>query len=156
MAFEIKFNIFTIFASCRYFERPCPPKDLVDLCVDRLRIAVMEALRHKGPEQRVVVEFCHEVYKYLFMKKGKNSNVEKSWNMFEEGDFDKCYFPANWNQIIDEHGDGVKLKFQVKMRSFLSISPRTYQKVGEEMKLVPRAYIEKLSLRFIKIPTSCS
>ena len=78
MAFEIKFNIFTIFASCRYFERPCPPKDLVDLCVDRLRIAVVDALRHKGPEQRVVVEFCHDVYKYLFMKKGKNSNVEKS------------------------------------------------------------------------------
>lgn len=86
---------------------------------------------------------------------GKNSN-EKSWNKFEEGDFDKRYFPENWNCIIDQHGDGVKLKFPVKMRAFLSISPKTYHKVGGEMNLVPGAYTKKLSLRFIKIPTSCS
>ena len=66
MAFEIEFNIFTIFASCRYFERPCPPRDIVDLYVDRLRIAVMQASHHKGPEQRVVVEFRHDVYKQFF------------------------------------------------------------------------------------------
>lgn len=90
------------------------------------------------------------------IKKGKNSNLEKSWNMFKEGDFDKWFFSANWNCIIDQHRDGVKLQFPFKMRSFLSISPKTYQKVGKEMKIVPQAYIQKLSVWLIKIPTSCS
>ena len=45
--FEIKFKMFTIFASCRYFEKHCRPK--------RLRITVIEALCGKGPQQRVVV-----------------------------------------------------------------------------------------------------
>ena len=113
----------------------------------------MYALKCKSPEQRLIVEFRHDVFKYLFFGKGKACS-DKNWKMYEEIEFSKCGFPANWNIIVDQHGDGIKLSFPVKMRTFLAISPKTYHKVGCEMKEVPRTYIEKLSVKFIKISAS--
>lgn len=114
----------------------------------------MEALRHKGPEQRIVMEFRHDIYRYLFAGKHDKSYVDKNWAMFQENSFSKCGFPANWNCIVDNHGDGVMMKFPVKMRIFVSRTPKTYQKVQGEIKVCPQACIEKMSIKFIKIPTT--
>ena len=46
------------------------------------------------------------------------------------------------------------LGFPLKMRKFLQLSPVTYQRVAENIVEAPRAYIEKITIKFIKVPSS--
>ncbi|KAJ7373254.1 hypothetical protein OS493_012843 [Desmophyllum pertusum] len=99
----------------------------------------------------MTVEFRHDVFKYLFQRKGRKSK-DKYWTMYEEPDFSKCNFPIQWNSWFDKHGDGCRMRFPVKMRTMLAQSPKTHVKLGETIVESPRAYIEKVSIRFIKVP----
>ena len=117
-------------------------------------VSLLDALRHKGPEERLSLEFRHDVYKYLFNGKGRDAK-EKNWGLLDENDFSKCKLPPNWNCIFDKRGDGVKLRFPLKMRKFLQLSPMTYQRVAEDIVEAPRAYIEKITINFVKVPSSC-
>lgn len=78
---------------------------------------------------------------------------EKNWCLFDENDFSKLN-PPNWNCIYDKHEVGVKLRFLLKMRKFLQLSPVTYQRVADNIVEAPRAYIEKITTKFIKVPSS--
>lgn len=115
---------------------------------------LLDALRHKGPEQKITMEFRHDVYKYLFQEKGREAK-EKNWRLFDAKDFSKCKLPPNWNCKYDKHGDGVEIKFPLKMRKFLQLSPITYQRVAEDIVEAPRAYIEKITIKFVKVSSSC-
>ena len=119
-----------------------------------MRREVIEALRHRSPEQRITMEFRHDVFKYLFRGKGKKSK-EKNWILFDEKDLCRCNLPKNWDCSYNQHGDGVKLKFPLKMRTSLGLSPKCYQRVKDKMVEVARAYKEKISLRFLKMSSSC-
>ena len=97
----------------------------------QLCVSLMDVLRYKGPEQRLTLEFQHDVYKCLFHGKGRTAE-EKNWSSFYENDFCRCRLPTiNWNSIYDKHGDGVKIRFPLKLRTFFQLSPRTYKRVGE-------------------------
>ena len=135
----------------RYFERPGPSVDIVQECVDRLRREILDALWHKGPEQKLSIEFRHDVFQFLFHGFGKAAK-QKQWILFQSKDFSCCKFPDNWNYLFNHHGDGVKMRFPVKMRTFLSRSPKNFTKHGEQMVEVPQSYVEKISLIFVKIP----
>ena len=78
--------------------------------MDRMYVSLMDAQRHKVPEQRLTLEFQHDVYKYLFLDKGRTAE-EKNWNSFYENDFCRCRLSTNWNSIFDKHEDGVKIRF---------------------------------------------
>ena len=71
---------------------------------------LLDALRHKGPEQRLTLEFRHDENKYLFQEKGREAKKKKNWRSFDANDFSKCKLPPNWNCIYEKHGDGLKLK----------------------------------------------
>ena len=128
-------TIYTLYT--RYFERPDPSVDIVQKCVDRLRREILDTLRHKGPEQKLSIEFRHDVFQFLFHGFGKAAE-QKQWTLFESKDFSRCKFPDNWNYLLNHHGDGVKTRFPVKMRTFLSRSPT-------------QSYVEKISLIIVKI-----
>ena len=49
---------------------------------------------------------------------------EKNWTLYEEGDFSKCQIPNQWNCVFDKHGDGYRMRFPVKMRTLLVLSPQ--------------------------------
>lgn len=122
--------------------------------MDWLRHGILESLRHKSPEQRITMEFRHDVFKYLFHNKGRKS-PEKYWTLYEEGDFSKCQLPNLWNCVFDKHGDGHRMRFPVKMRTLLGRSPKSHEKLGDKVVEKPRVYIEKVSIKFIKVPSSC-
>lgn len=117
-------------------------------------MAALEALRHKGPEQRILLEFRHDVFKYLFYGMGKPAE-QKQWTLYEEKDFSRCKLPENWSCLFDCHGDGVKIKYPLKMRTFLGRSPKNHKKKGSEIVAIPQTYVEKISAVFIKIPSLC-
>ena len=127
----------------------------VQECVDRLRVSLLDALKHKGPTQAISLEFCHDIFKYLFNGKGRHAE-EKNWQLYEENDFSRCKLPTNWGCIFDKHGDGVRIRFPVKMRRFLSLSPKTYERVAEAVVEASRAYTEKISVKFVKVSSSCN
>ena len=81
-----------------------------------MSVSLMDALRHKGPEQRFTFEFQQDVYKYLFHGKGRTAE-EKNWNLFYENDFCRCRRQTNWNSICDKHGHGVKIRFPLKLKA---------------------------------------
>ena len=58
---------------CSYFNSPKLGKDMIEECVDRMCVSLMDALRHKAPEQRLTLEFQHDAYKYLFHSKGRTA-----------------------------------------------------------------------------------
>ena len=53
------------------------------------------------------------------------------------------------------HEDGVKIRFPLKLRTIFQLSPRTYKRVGETIVEAQRAFIEKVSIKFIQVPSSC-
>ena len=123
--------------------------------MNRLRLSLLDALQQKGPGRPISLEFRHDVFKYLFNGKGRLAK-DKNWQLYEENDFSMCKLPSNWNCLFDKHGDGVKIMFPVKMRTFLSPSPKTYQMVAEAIVEAPRTYPEKLSVDFVKVAASCN
>ena len=122
--------------------------------MDRMCVSLMDALRHKGPEPRLALEFQHDVNKYLFHGKGKTAE-ENNWNSFYENDFCRYRLSTNWNNMYDKHEDGVKIRFPLKLRTFFQLSPRTYKRVGETIVEAQMAFIEKVSIKFIQVPSSC-
>ena len=120
-----------------------------------MRLTLLEALRHKGPEQKVSLEFQHDVFKYLFSGRGRAA-TEKNWTLFEETDFYKCKLPNKWSCIFDNHGDGVMVRFPVKVRKYPTLSPKSHQKVDDKIVELPRAYMEKISIKCVKVPSSCN
>lgn len=129
--------------------------DTVQEYVDRLRVSLLDALRHKGPTQSVSLEFRHDVFKYLFNGKGRRGE-ERNWQLYEENDFSRCKLPRNWSCKYDKHGDGVRIRYPVKMRKFLTLSQKTYQRVGKAIVDGTRAYTEKISIKFVKICSTCN
>lgn len=124
--------------------------EIVETCVDRMRREVMDALGHKGPEQRLSIEFRQDIFKFLFRGLGKAAE-QKHWTLFEAKDFCNCKLPENWSYRLNHHGDGAMVRFPAKMRTFLGRSPKTYMKEGEQMVEIPCTYVEKVSIVFIKI-----
>ena len=119
---------------------------------DRLRREVVACLKHKWPNQRLTIEFRHDVYNYLFHGKGTPAE-QKSWTTFEEGDLNLCKLPPNWNCLFDQNGDGVKMMFPIKMRKYLGRSPKNFQRKAGTQSIVeaPRSYVEKISICFAKV-----
>ena len=124
-----------------------------------------------------VIAIRHSSFNFLFKNKGQKSNdsghilLEKKdferchfpehWDTIidsigdgsghirlEKKDFERCHFPEHWDTIIDSIGDGIKIDFPVKVRLFLSWSPKTHTLIGESIVPCPRYGTEKVSILF--------
>jgi hypothetical protein len=143
-------HFLTIFNTlhARYFEKPEPLQDVIQDCVDNLRREVLDALRHKGPMQRICVPFRHDVFHFLFDGLGRVAE-QKQWTLYNVKDFVRCQLPNSWSYFFNRLGDGVKIRFPVKMRIFLGRSAKNFTQSGEQ---IPQCYVEKLTFNFIKVP----
>ena len=108
-----------------------------------------------GPEQKLGLEFRHYFFKYLFCGRGRTA-AEKNWTLLEEIDSTKFKVPNNLSHIFDCHGDGVIIRFPLKVRKYLTLSPKNYQKAHDKIVGMQRAHMENISIKFIKVPSSCN
>jgi hypothetical protein len=69
-----------------------------------------------------------------------------------ERSFSELFFPNNWDNLLDKHGQGTKVHFPVKVRHFISWSSPQHI-VNTSGNVVPssRSYLEKMSMDFIKV-----
>lgn len=102
-----------------------------------------------------VIPFRHDVFEYFFGGKGEKSN-ERGAILLNEGDFDACDLPKDWDNVVDHIGDGLRIDFPVKIRPFLSWSPKTHALVGGTIVPSPRYRPEKISISICKTAFSLS
>ena len=117
-----------------------------------LHIGILEQLKSKS-QLPTVIAFNHTYFYFLFKDKGQKSNYS-GYILLEKQDFIRCHFPNGWHRLKDSIGDGVQIDFPVKVRLFLSWSPKTHSLTGESITPCPRYRPEKLSISFCK--ASCS
>lgn len=131
-----------------------PSLEIISDGRDTLHCAVLEHLKSKS-SLPTTIPFRHDVFNYLFKDRGYKSN-DRGYILLEKRDFDRCRFPSNWHQLVDVIGDGVQIDFPVKVRLFLSWSPKNHTLAGKTIQPLPRYCLEKLSLVFCKIACSLS
>jgi hypothetical protein len=127
---------------------------LISSGIDALHIAILENLSSKSLSL-TIISFRHNIFHHIFYNKGTTSDDGK-YIFLNKEDFSRCSWPANWYQVLDQLGDGVKLRFPAKVRLFLSRSPRNHALIKEQMQPLPRYYIEKLSIQCQKQPLTIS
>jgi len=112
----------------RYFENLKPPNDVVFEEVACLRTAIDRYLKSKGCLP-VTVLFRDDVFQFLF--KGKGRSFE-SWQSLDEKDIPQMYFPDGWDVCFDSHGQGTKIYFPIKVRHFVTMSPKKFKRATGE------------------------
>ncbi|XP_027049163.1 uncharacterized protein [Pocillopora verrucosa] len=134
---------------------PKPTQELISSSVDALHAAILENLASKSLSP-TIIPFRHDVFQYLFRGKGKKSqdfgNV-----LLEKQDFSNCSLPIDWDRLLDSLGDGTLVEFPIKVRLFMSRSPKNHT-VSKEKAIIssPRYFIEKLSINCKKKPLRVS
>ena len=152
--FTSKFSQRNILFICRSFLNPIISEEEIQDASEALHCGILEHLKSKSILPTVIA-FKHAHFNFLFKNKGQKSN-DSGYILLERADFQRCRFPDQWNMIIDRIGDGVKIDFPVKVRLFLSWSPRTHTLTGESIVPIPQYRPEKLSISFCKVACSLS
>ena len=132
----------------RQFRRPRPAVAIIQIEVDLLRVAVERHLKSKC-RLAVKVSLGFDVFRFLFRNKGISRD---GWLFLMKGDFLPQYFPPGWVSWEDSHGQGIKVFYSIRMKIFLSWSPKKYL-VGSDGSsvLCPRTFEENLSFNFTKV-----
>ena len=97
-----------------------PPTQLLLEQVCHLRIGVEQHLKSKS-RLPVTINFRGDIYKYLFRGKGMHTC---GWKYLKRTDFPIQYFPEGWDICADSHGQGTKPFYPMKLRAFISWSPK--------------------------------
>ena len=130
------------------FNRPSPDVAVIQENVCSFRVAVE---RHLKSRSRLPVRlfFRGDVFRFLFTGKGV---IREGWTFFEKDDFNAVYFPLGWDSWVDSHGQGMKVFYPMRVKTFISWSPKKYEMgVGGIPVLLPRAYQENISFNFTKV-----
>jgi hypothetical protein len=116
---------------------------------DFLLCGIQEQLKSRSTVP-TVIPFRHDVFRYLFNGKGKQGNDRNSL-LLERDDFNHFHnFPSNWDEMVDNTGDGLKIDFPLKLRSLLSWGPCTHISVDGKFIPCPRYRPEKLNISICK------
>lgn len=107
-----------------------------------------EALSHNRRKEMLTLDFREDIYKKLFKDKGHKFGW---WQVLEKEDFLLQYFPDRWDVNLNEHGEGMKLHYPVKIRCFISWSPPKFESINGETVQCKRAPFEKLSIQVKKV-----
>ena len=87
---------------------------------------------------------------YLMRREGNQKT--KKYILFEKDDFSGCVLGDNWDIVLDIIGDGVMVKYSIKIRTLLTKSPKSFNIVNGTLQEGRRMLIEILSFDFIRQP----
>lgn len=91
-----------------------------------------------------IIEVRHDVLRRVIRKKLVLNT--KIW--LDESDFHSTYFPRGWSTaFVTKRGDQRSILFPIAVRLFLARSRKLYCAEGKEL---PRKWIDKLSISFVK------
>ena len=131
-----------------------PTHEQIQKVSDALGLAILQYLkiRHQVASATVVLDMRHDVFQYIFKGKGKPSTRSRCI-LLERNDFSRCTFYKeceDWDMYVDHLGDGTRVVFPIRAKSFVSWGPKTHKLVDGKVVPKPRYHQEKLSLNFNK------
>jgi len=127
-----------------YFRNPSPPEDVFTENLERLKNTIESGLAEPLKTHKTV-EMRHDVFRKVVKRPVLNLNA-KTW--LTEADFDPRYFPEGWHSTYPtKRGDWRTIIFPIVVRLFLGRSHKLYCADGKEL---PRRWIEKLTISFVK------
>ena len=130
----------------RFYENPVPEESVLFHEAAVFRIAVEQHLKSKS-RLAVTTSLRGDVYRFLFKNKGF---IQDGWHLLSQGDFPARYFPTFWDHLADSHGQGIKVMYPMKVRHFISWSPKKYSVEGDHSP-TPRAFQEKFTFSFVRV-----
>ena len=87
-----------------------------------------------------------------FSRKKGTTTDDGRYIFLNKEDFVRCSWDGQRDQLLDKLGDGVRPDYPIKVRPFISQSPRNYILSDGQMKPSPRYYTERLSIHCRKQP----
>eukprot|EP00111_Clytia_hemisphaerica_P002237 TCONS_00006272-protein len=132
-----------------FWEHPAPDMRQVDYYVERLLSCFETALKERLRSVKVL-DFPVAIFRYLFH--GRGVDKKRGNKSLNEEDFDPHWFPNNWHSgLINKRGTKRIILFPVVVRSFLSKSPKLYQKhKSGEVREKKQRIIQRLSVTIFK------
>ena len=115
--------------------------------VAMLRVAVEQHLKSKS-RLPSTISLRGDVYRFLFHSK---KTFQDGWHLLQKTDFPARYFPLFWDHLADWHGQGIKIMYSMKVRHFISRSPKNYSVHERDHHPSPRAFQEKFTFLFSKV-----
>ena len=129
------------FFVCGYYKDP--------QLADNFREKLEQCLKHNRRKETVTLNGQVDVFKYLFGGKGYTFH---RWKVLEKYDFPVQFFPDGWSERLDKYGEGMKVHFPIKVRSFIQWSPKKYFTVNDNLiNECKKAPFEKVSAQIIKV-----
>ena len=128
------------------------PQSRLQENIDRLLVSISTKLKGKS-RSPTILEFHSDCYRLLFDGKGEEHPDGKS-RLLNKECFTVCNFHETWDQCLDKNGDGVVIKFPIKLKPFISWSPKIHAAFNNDIIISPRTPIEKLSVDFVRQPYS--
>ena len=127
----------------RRFRNPRPINEIMEEHLQRLSTTISSGLC-EPLATKSIIEMRHDVLQRVIQKKlFLNTTI---W--LEESDFHPTYFPRGWSTaFVTKRGDQRSILFPIAVRLFLARSRKLYCAEGKEL---PRKWIEKLSISFVK------
>ena len=135
---------------CRCYDRPNVQHDRLQKNVDSFKVGMISKLRSNS-RNNMIIDFGHDCFRYLFNGKGRQSK-DKKYILLEKDDFSRCVLGYNWDIVLDIIGDGVMVKYPIKVRPLLTKSPKRFNIVNGTLQEGRRMLIEILSFDFIRQP----
>ena len=75
--------------------------------------------RHLKVKSRLPVRLFFRLDVFRFLSGGKGVSRE-GWIFLERDDFPFAYFPLGWDSWVDSHGQGMKVFYPLRVKTFIS------------------------------------
>ncbi|XP_028412495.1 uncharacterized protein LOC114535332 [Dendronephthya gigantea] len=112
----------------RSYDQPNIQPERLQKNLDTLHVGILLKLKSRS-KKNITIDFDHDCFRYIFNGKGKQSKDGK-YLLLDKADFDRCKFDGNWDTVGDKIGDGVRVKYPIKVRTVLTKSPRNFTVVS--------------------------
>uniref|UniRef100_A0A7M5UMW5 Chromo domain-containing protein n=1 Tax=Clytia hemisphaerica TaxID=252671 RepID=A0A7M5UMW5_9CNID len=136
-------------AIIQFWECPAPEMRQVSFYVERL-LSCFEASLKERLRSVKQLDFPVSIFRFLF--NGRGLDKKRGYKSLNKDDFDPQWFPKDWHTgLINKRGTKTMIRFPIVMRSFLSKSPKLFQKQksGEILER-KRRIIQRITVTIVK------
>ena len=96
------------------------------------------------------VEIDHDIIRFVFQNKGRMT-ADRKFMLYEKEDFDRFQLPSYWHYYLDELGQGVKVKFPIKLKTRLGFIQKRFLVVNGAIEKGPTVPKEQAIIHINRI-----
>jgi hypothetical protein len=134
-----------------YENPPKPTTSRLESAARAFACGILSLLKSKAMANGHI-ELHHNCWRYIVKGKGIASE-HRGHYLYGMNDFGRLpMLPPDWWYFLNEHGEGKKVDFPIKIKITIGWSPKKHVFDGKKLVPGPRFPIEKLSVSFSRLP----